>query len=346
MFSTQEYDGRGTSLSAIAGSAFAACLLALSAPGVARAETIVDAAQRNVTVPSGIKSVVPAGAPAQVLLHSLAPALLSGLIEPFPPEHAIYVMPAIAGLPQIPQLTRTDAPGDVATVKALQPGIVVDYGTVSARFVAADEKIQQELGVPAVIFGGTFAAMGPTATTLAGALGVAGRGAVLANLAKDVLDRAAPVVGLAEANQVSVYMARGQDGLTAARGGTSFDEAIRLAGGRNVVAGGGGTFQHMSVDQVVALKPTVVILGETEALTSPLHAALPKGTKFVLDAGEPYKALLGPPSVNRLVGLAALPAILHPDLVKPDPDFVRKVQATLFPIPPGLVDPAPLQIRE
>lgn len=129
------------------------------------------------------------------------------------------------------------------------------------------------------------------------------------------------------------------------RAGSSFDEPVRLAGGRNVVAATGGTFQRMDVAAVVALKPKVVIFAEEEALSSPLRRALPADTTIVLDAGEPYKALTGPPSLNRLVGLAALPAILHPETAKADPDYVLHVEAGLFPPPPGLALPSPLQVR-
>jgi iron complex transport system substrate-binding protein len=312
----------------------------------ADAATVHDSAQRGVEVPAGVTSVVPAGAPAQVLLHALCPGLLAGLVEPFKPEHAIYADPKIAGLPQIPQLTRTDAPGDVAAVAALKPGLVVDYGNVSARFVAADEKIQQELSTPTVLFGGDLAATGDVVETLGGVLDVAPRAAIIAALAKEVLAHAAPVSGLADNARVTVYVARGPDGLSALRAGTRFDEPLRLAGGRNVVAGGGGTFQAMTVDQVVALKPAVVIFGDIAALSSPLRAALPKETRVLVDSGEPYNVLTAAPSLNRLIALAALPAILHPDIVKPDPDFVLHVQTTLFPPPAGIAVPAPLQVKD
>jgi iron complex transport system substrate-binding protein len=154
------------------------------------------------------------------------------------------------------------------------------------------------------------------------------------------------VSGLADNARVTVYVARGPDGLSALRAGTRFDEPLRLAGGRNVVAGGGGTFQAMTVDQVVALKPAVVIFGDIAALSSPLRAALPKETRVLVDSGEPYNVLTAAPSLNRLIALAALPAILHPDIVKPDPDFVLHVQTTLFPPPAGIAVPAPLQVKD
>ena len=56
--------------------------------------------------------------------------------------------------------------------------------------------------------------------------------------------------------------------------------------------------------------------------------------------------LTGAPSLNRLVGAAALAAILHPDKADGDPDAIRRLETMLFPIPPGLAAPAPLQIRD
>ena len=310
----------------------------------ASASTLLDSANRKVEVPADVSRVVPAGAPAQVLLQALAPGKLAGLVEPFQPEHAIYVDPKLAALPQIPQLTRTVAPGDVAAVAALKPALVVDYGNVSARFVAADAQLQDTLKVPTVLYGGALADAAGVATTLGTALGEGARGAQVAKLARDVLARAEPLSDLPDAARVPVYVARGQDGLNALRGGTSFDEPIRLAGGRNVVTASGATVQRMSVDAVVALKPKVVIFAEEEALTAPLRMALPKDVTVVLDAGEPYKALSGPPSLNRLVGLAALASILHPDMVEADPEFVLRTQAGLFPPPPGVAFPSPLQV--
>lgn len=326
-------------------SAFAFVGLFALLPAPTHAATLKDSADRTVELPAAVVHVVPAGAPAQVLLQALAPGKLVGLVEPFKPEHAVYVDAALAELPQIPVLTRTSAPGDVAAVQALHPDLVVDYGNVSARFVAADEKIQDELKVATVIYGGGLGATADVATTLGEALGATARGSQVAALAREVLAHVKPASDASEAERVPVYVARGADGLLALRAGTSFDEPIRLAGGRNVVAAAGGTFKPMTVDGVVALHPKVVVFGQEAALSSPLRKALPADTKVVLDAGEPYGALTGPPSVNRLVGLAALAPLLQPGKVPPDAGFVTHVQTSLFPVPSGVAFPAPLQVR-
>ena len=310
------------------------------------AEPLVDSTGRTQEVAAPVSVVVPAGAPAQILLQAIAPDKLGALVEGFGPDHAMYVDAKVAALPQVAMLTRSFAPGDIAAVAARKPGLVVDYGSLSPRYVAADEKIAQELNVPAVLFSGDLADIPTVVRTLAKPLGAVERGEAVASAAQKVLDALKPLGELPDAERVAVYIARGDDGLTALRGGTSLDEPIRLAGGRNVVQGGGGTFRHMDVEAVVALKPEVVVVSDLAALESPLHAALPKGTRFVLDAGEPYKVLTGAPSLNRLVGAAALAAILHPDKAESDADAIRRIETALFPIPPGLAVPTPLQLRD
>lgn len=324
---------------------FVASAIASSAPLVARSATIEDSTKRSVDIPAEVKVVIPAGAPAQVLLHALAPDRLGALVEPFKPEHVIYVDPKVAHLPQIPVLTRMTKPGDIGMVAELKPGLVVDYGNASRRYVAADKRIQKTLGVPTVLFGGSLLDAAKVARTIGGAIGAGAHANDIAAKVDEVLDRAKPLSDLADSGRTAVYLARGADGLLAARAGTSFDEPIRLAGGRNVVEAGNGTFKHMTVEDVVALKPVVVIFATRDALKSPLHAALPRGTKYLLDSGEPYKVLTGPPSINRLVGLAALAVILHSDKFRMEPEEVGRIETALFPIPSGLAVPAPLQAQ-
>ena len=114
--------------------------------------------------------------------------------------------------------------------------------------------------MPAVLFSGDLADVPNVVRMLAKPLGAAERGDAVADAAQRLLDRLKPLGALSDADRVAVYVARGTDGLTAERAGTSFDEPIRLAGGRNVVTGGGGTFRRMEVDAVVALKPAVVVV--------------------------------------------------------------------------------------
>lgn len=318
--------------------------LVFAAP--AGAATLTDASGRTIEVPAQVSSVVPAGPPAQVLLHALVPAKVAGLVETFSDDHAIYVDPDLLRRPKIPMLSRSSAPQDIAAVAAVKPGLVVDYGNTGKRYVAETEKIGSDLGVPAAIFSGDLAQAPKVVHTLGAALGAEDRAGEVEKAIARTLARLDSVADLPDADRTPVYVARGADGLDAMRAGTSFDETLRLAGGRNVVGGTGGTFRRLAVADVVALKPSVVVFGDIGALSSPLRKALPPATTVVLDTGEPYLVVVGPPSINRIIGALALGAILHPDKVAVDPEDVGRLETTLFPIPPGLAVPSPLQVRK
>jgi hypothetical protein len=113
---------------------------------------------------------------------------------------------------------------------------------------------------------------------------------------------------------ISVYYARGSDGLRAVRAGSSIDEGIILAGGRNVISPREGTFSVMSVEDVAVLKPSVIILADPKAVEqgSPLRKALPIETLFLVDRGLPYGWIERPPSLNRLIGALWLASRLYP----------------------------------
>ncbi len=295
-----------------------------------------DAANRTVEISSKISRIIPAGPPAQVLLYALAPEKLAGLVEAFPATGKAFVPEAYRNLAVIPRLSRATTDADIEALRRLAADLIVDYGSVSPKYVAAANKAQAELGTPAILLDGRLAALPRSLRQLGALIGVAERAERLAALAQTTLDKLAPLAALNSADRVSVYLARGSDGLTGARPGGLLGEAIDLAGGRNAVWAGSGSFLKMSVTEVVELKPDIVIFEDAAALNSPLRAALPPKTKVFLDQPEPFGALDEPPSLNRLIGALLLASILHPDRLPPDPTFLADLQENFFgPIPAG-----------
>lgn len=308
----------------------------------ARAASLEDANHHTIVLSETPRRILPAGPPAQILLHALAPGQLAGLVEKFPADAAIYVDPAILALPAVPGMARNRAEGDLAKAKQLRPDLIVDYGSVEPRYARADADVATRLAVPVLLFDGRMENTPDLLLKLGRAFGDETRARALAERISKILADVRPLATLPEAERVPVYLARGADGLTAARAGSAFDEPLRLAGARNVVPGGIGAFRRMRVEEVLALHPKVVIFEDREALSAPLGKALPPDVTVLLDNGVPYKALTGAPSLNRMVGLVALAAILHPDRFHMDPEDVPRVETLLFPIPPGLAAPAPL----
>jgi iron complex transport system substrate-binding protein len=314
----------------------AALVFVAALPALGFAGPFKDAADRTVDVPSKVARIIPAGPPAQVLLQALAPDKLAGLVEAFPAEGKAFVPDATRNLAVIPRLSRSPSEADIATLRGLAADLVVDYGSVGQNYVASINKAQADLGVPAILLDGRLAGTPANLRQLGLLIGVADRAEQLAALAQKALDKLAPLAALSSADRVSVYLARGSDGLNAARPGGSVGEAIEFAGGRNVVASGSGAFFKMEVADVVALTPDVVIFENAAALKSPLRAALPAKTRVYLDSPTPYGALESPPSLNRLIGALVLGSLLHPDRLPPDPAFVTKLHEAFFgPIPAG-----------
>lgn len=315
---------------------FAFVLVALLPLCGAKAGSFRDSADRTVEVPGKINKIIPAGPPAQVLLYALAPEKLAGLVETFRAQGEAFVPEAYRKLAVIPRLSRSPNQADIQLLRGLGADLIVDYGSVSPNYVASTNKAQSEIGAPAVILDGRLAAVPQTLRRFGTLIGVPERGEKLAALAQRALDKLAPLAHLDQAERMSVYLARGSEGLNAVRPGGLLGEAIELAGGRNAVWSGSGALVKISATEAAELAPDIVIFEDAAALKSPLRAALPAKTKVFLDQPTPFGALDEPPSLNRLIGALQLASILHPDKVPPDPAFLAELQEAFFgPIPAG-----------
>ena len=122
-------------------------LVALSVT-VATQGSFVDDAGRAVMLPTRAARLFAAGAPAEVMLYTLAPDLLVGrnrvpagdALEFFPPE---YRTPTL-----IRELPSVDDPAGDRELVALKPDVYIDYGTVAADYIASVEAVQRRTRVP------------------------------------------------------------------------------------------------------------------------------------------------------------------------------------------------------
>lgn len=293
-----------------------ALLLALAAgsprPAVA-AEVFVDDAGRSVRIEGPIARVLPAGPPADLLLFALAPDRLVGLVHPWTTEQKPAVPAPWRELPIVPRLTPDPMKVDLDGLRALGVDLVVDYGDLAPKYVVAADRANAVTGLPAILMDGRIRATPSVLRRLGRLLDRAAEGERLAAVADDALARLAPLAEMPDDARVPVYLARGSDGLDAVAAGTTLDEAIGLAGGRNVVPAG-GSFRLLRPEEVAALAPRVVIVEDAEAARpdGPLRRALPAATVFLVDDFHGFHLMENPPSLNRLVGAARLAGTLHP----------------------------------
>ena len=114
----------------------------------------VDDADRRVELPASVARVFAAGAPAEVLLYTLAPEKLAGRNGTPSPAALAFIPPQFREMPQIVNLPERDDPRYDVEMLALDVDVYVDYGTVDADYVDALEAISGRTGIPGVILDG------------------------------------------------------------------------------------------------------------------------------------------------------------------------------------------------
>jgi iron complex transport system substrate-binding protein len=275
------------------------------------ASDFIDSAGRKVQLPNSIIRILPAGPPAEALLDSLAPEKFVRLVGPWTDIQKLL---------------------DIETVCALRADLIVDYGAIDERYAAFANKVQAETGIPYLLLDGRLVKVPQIIGRLGSIVRKDDRAKVIAKTAEHALQKLAPIMLKPVRERISVYYARGSDGLRAVRAGSSLEEAIVLAGGRNVVLPGEETFSVMSADDVAMLKPSVVILANPTAAKTgaPLRRALPAETLFLVDPGLPYGWVERPPSLNRLSGALWLASRLYPKEISFSADDARTMNVALF----------------
>lgn len=277
-------------------------LLCLAVP--ARAAEVTDATGRTVAVPDHVARVLPAGAPAAVLLEALAPDLMLGFPNPVSPEARAELAPAAAALPSVPRLTGRQ---DVSEqVRALHPDLIVDYGDVTPDYTALAEKTQEKLGVPMLLLDGALAKTPDALRMLGVALHRERRAETLALLAQAML--ALPVAGRP---RTAVYL-RGSGELRAVAPGGTTGEVFAQLGWVLLTPQGEGTFRPVTLAEIATLDPDVLLFADPKmrAVVEASDAwrslrAVRTGHAYIAPS-LPFGWIEEPPSLNRLLGFAWL----------------------------------------
>ena len=192
-------------------------------------------------------------------------------------------------------------------VPPLHPDLILDYGTVSPRYVTGDQDLQAKTGVPTVLLDGALTRVPQVLRALGGALGRSERAEHLARAAEVILAAAAQ-----DKLRPRVVFARGDDGLDVAAPGTPAVEVFTVLGWPVLAPAGDGPSRPASIEAIRALDPDVVIFQEPamrevvagSADWSSLRA-VQQHHAYVAPA-LPFGWVGAPPSINRLLGVAVL----------------------------------------
>jgi iron complex transport system substrate-binding protein len=297
-------------------------LLALLASPVSAA-SVTDSAGRAVEIPDAVGTVFAAGPPASILIYALKPEALTGWPRALRPEERPYIAEPFRDLPETGRLTGRGGEANLERVLAIDPDLIVDFGSVRDTYADLADRTQAQTGIPYVLIDGRFDAT-PAALRLMGdILGVPERGEALAADAEATF--AAIDAILAEVppeERPRVYLARGPEGLETGTVGSINTEIIERAGGRNVAdpgAGRPGGLVQASIEQVLAVDPEIIVTWDptffARVFDDPLWATVTavRERRVYLSPTAPFGWIDRPPSVNRLMGLKWMARLLWPD---------------------------------
>jgi iron complex transport system substrate-binding protein len=295
----------------------AAPALLLAAPA-ARAATITDAAGRAIEIPATISRVFPAGPPAAIQLYTLAPELLLGWPRANRAEECAFLLRDICARPEIGRLTGRGNTANLESVLALKPDLIIDIGSTAPTYVSLAQRVQEQTKIPYALLDGRFDATGSNYRLLGKLTHCDAE--PFATYAEETLAKVQERVNrIPEDERPRVYYARGPKGLETGLGGSINVETLEFLGARNVAGERGGGLATVSVEQVLAWNPDIIITIDRDfaayVRSDPQWAevAAVRAGRVHLSPKLPFGWVDFPPSVNRLIGLWWLGKILYPD---------------------------------
>jgi iron complex transport system substrate-binding protein len=293
----------------------------LAAPLPSFARSFSDATGRTVSTPDRVQRVYPAGPPAGIEIYTLAPDLLTGWLEPIPPEAREFLLPEIAARPEIPRLTgRGDAKINLEALKSFKPDLIVDIGDVNDSYKSLADRVQQESGLPYVLIDGHLDKMAASYRTLGQLLSRTDDAEKLARITDETIAAiTSRIASIPSDARPRVYYARDHTGLVTAQAGSMVTEPIAFLGARNVAGEKRGGQTVTTVAQVAEWNPDIIIASNPEFMTlvrsDPDWAAITavKNGRVHLSPKLPFGWVDYPPAVNRLIGLWWLGKIFYPE---------------------------------
>lgn len=303
--------------------------------------TITDMAGRTVEIPSKIEKVYCKSPVGTIAMYTLAPDKLAGWNYKFTENEKKYIDEKYLKLPILGGWFGKNSSGNIEEILKAKPDIIIDMGIINDTTVDADEKIQEQLGIPVVIVNSDdLESLYDAYIFLGDIIGEEKKAKELADYCQitlnDALEKAKKID---EKDRVRVYYAEGPEGLQTEVKGSSRTEAIRLVGGENVAdasKNSGFNGSAVSLEQVLLWNPDVIITAvESNDNSASFYETVYQNTDWKDINAIKNKKVYGipqnpfgwfdrPPSVNRIIGIKWLGNILYPEVY--DYDMVQEVK--------------------
>jgi len=295
------------------------------------AREVEDATGRRIAVPDQVTRVMAAGPTAAVVLYVLAPDKMIAWPSAPRPNEREFILPAVRDLPELGRLTGRGDTANVEVVLKARPDLIFDYGSVSPTFSSLAARVQEQTGLPYLLFDGRLDRTPASIRKLGDTLGVADRAEQIARYVEEterMID--ARLKDVPPAARRRVYLAREPNGLETGLTGSINTEIIERAGGINVAERGNarGGIANVSIEQVLAWAPDTIITWDPHFYAGyagdPVWAAVPavRDKRVFLAPRLPFGWIDAPPSINRVIGLRWIAGLLYPEKF---PDDIRSL---------------------
>ncbi|KRE15890.1 ABC transporter substrate-binding protein [Bosea sp. Root381] len=307
------------------------------APPIARAATVRDGAGREIAIPAKVERIFPAGPPAAIQLYTLAPDLLLGWPRPNRAEEREFLLPGIGDRPELGRITGRGNSANLEAVLQWKPDLIVDAGSTGRTYVELAERVQGQTGIPYALLDGRFSAIPESYRILGRLTGRVERAEALAGWCETAMATIrGRIAAIPPEKRPSVYYARGPRGLETGLGGSINVETLSFLGARNVADQPGSGLAQVSLEQVLAWNPEVIVtidLAFAETVRSdPGWAGVRavQAGRVHLSPKLPFGWVDFPPSVNRMIGLWWLAKLLYPAAFPEDIRALAREFHTLF----------------
>ncbi len=306
---------------------------------VAHAADVKDATGRIVAVPDKVTRVMQAGSPASTVLYVLAPEKMIGWTAAPRPNEREFLLAATRDLPELGRLAGRGDTANVEVVLKEKPDLIFDFGSVSPTFVSLAQRVQEQTGIPYLLFNGRLDNTAASLRELGRVLGVSERAEKIARYVEEtdrLIDERLQDVPASARKRV--YLARQPNGLETGLTGSINSEIIERAGGINVAerAAGRGGIANVSIEQVIAWAPDTIITWDANFFArvydDPSWATVPAVANKRIYQGPrlPFGWIDAPPSINRTIGLRWIAGLLYPERFPEDIRVVARDFIKLF----------------
>lgn len=291
-------------------------------------KTITDMAGRKVKVPSTINKVFGANSVASITLYTLAPEKLIGWNYKFNDQEKEFLLYKYRNLPVYGIINGSSTSANLEVVVKAAPDICVFMGSINDATKKDADKLQSQLGIPAVMLDDALEKTSDTYKFLGVLLNKPEQANKLSSYSYHAINgvkyRAIP-----ESKRVSIYFGNGAKSLNTAPVGSTHAEVLALVKANNVVKV--DQFKAARIDvtleQVIAWNPQVIIVnGEpTQNFTgskakdailqdknwSSIQAV--KNGRVYNIPKSPFAWVDRPLGPNRIIGLKWLGKTLYPE---------------------------------